>query len=222
VPAPPPPPGPGVQLMLYKLTKDTKYADGFNRYMAAWQARPKTPKGLAFFIEWGPNRYATNTAFLALVAADNGLNPAAYRKFAKSQVSAGAALASNPRRLAPPLTDPDVSSQVHYVLGDCCGGVDPATKQPQFSYVIGYGNDYPRAPHHRAASCDKGQCLCSTDRHPHTLYGAMVGGPNLDDSYTDDCQDYQHNEVATDYNAGLTGAVAGLKHLSITGQLGSV
>ena len=45
--------------------------------------------------------------------------------------------------------------------------------------------------------------------NPHTLYGAMVGGPNERGEYTDDRSDYISNEVAIDYNAGFQGAVAG-------------
>lgn len=153
----------------------------------------KTPKGLAYYMQWGPLRYASTTAFLALVAADYGINAAEYRDFA--------------------------ISQIHYILGDCCGGIDAESKQPVFSYVIGYGNNYPKAPHHRAASCGPAGCNCSREPHPHILYGGLVGGPGKDDSYIDDCQDYEKNEVATDYNAGFQSAIAGLKHLSIANQL---
>ncbi len=53
-------------------------------------------------------------------------------------------------------------------------------------------------------------------RHPpscQVLYGALVGGPGPDDKYVDKRSDYQANEVATDYNAGFTGALAGLVQL---------
>lgn len=46
--------------------------------------------------------------------------------------------------------------------------------------------------------------------NPHTLYGALVGGPNGQDQYTDDRKDYVSNEVACDYNAGFQSAVAGI------------
>jgi endoglucanase len=46
------------------------------------------------------------------------------------------------------------------------------------------------------------------------LYGALVGGPDLSDTYIDDRSDYISNEVATDYNAGWQGAVAGLIQLA--------
>lgn len=46
----------------------------------------RTPKGLVFRDAWGANRFAANTAFLALLAADLGLNPVAYRQFARKQI----------------------------------------------------------------------------------------------------------------------------------------
>lgn len=75
-----------MQLLLYKLTKDQTYANGFAGYMNGWFNMRKTPKGLAFFNQWAPNRYAANTAFLALLAADLGLNTDAYRGFGAQQV----------------------------------------------------------------------------------------------------------------------------------------
>jgi hypothetical protein len=35
-----------------------------------------------------------------------------------------------------------------------------------------------------------------------------VGGPDQNDNYVDNRQDYVHNEVATDYNAGFQSPVA--------------
>ena len=49
----------------------------------------------------------------------------------------------------------------------------------------------------------------SGDPNPHVLYGALVGGPDKWDQYTDDRNDYKQNEVACDYNAGFQGALAG-------------
>jgi endoglucanase len=51
------------------------------------------------------------------------------------------------------------------------------------------------------------------------LTGALVGGPDEKDSYTDKRDDYVHNEVAMDYNAGFQSAVAGLAHLKIKALL---
>ena len=48
---------------------------------------------------------------------------------------------------------------------------------------------------------DYGRAECN----PHTLTGALVGGPLRDDSYVDARNDYVQNEVAINYNAGFTG-----------------
>ncbi|MGB3613057.1 MAG: glycoside hydrolase family 9 protein, partial [Elainellaceae cyanobacterium] len=44
----------------------------------------------------------------------------------------------------------------------------------------------------------------------NTFYGALVGGPASPDDgdYRDDRSDYIRNEVALDYNAAFTGALA--------------
>ena len=44
-----------------------------------------------------------------------------------------------------------------------------------------------------------------SDPNPAVLYGALVGGPNQADQYTDDRNDYIANEVACDYNAAWQG-----------------
>ena len=51
--------------------------------------------------------------------------------------------------------------------------------------------------------------MSSDEPNVHTLYGALVGGPGQNGDYTDKRSDYQHNEVACDYNAGFQSAVAG-------------
>lgn len=41
-----------------------------------------------------------------------------------------------------------------------------------------------------------------------------MGGPSVNGDYEDKRDDYVHNEVACDYNAGMTGALAALVELS--------
>jgi len=109
------------------------------------------------------------------------------------------------------------------------------------SYVVGLGVNPPQRPQHRGSSCpdmpEVGQDVhkwrqhdtvqafisfqeCTWDHfytpeaNPQTLNGALVGGPDANDQYTDDRQDYVSNEVATDYNAGFQSALAGLVELS--------
>ena len=45
--------------------------------------------------------------------------------------------------------------------------------------------------------------------NPQVLNGALVGGPDQNDFFYNDRQDYIMNEVACDYNAGFQSAVAG-------------
>ncbi len=44
---------------------------------------------------------------------------------------------------------------------------------------------------------------------PQILVGAIVGGPDAQDNYKDNREDYVHNEVACDYNSGFQSALAG-------------
>ncbi len=86
-------------------------------------------------------------------------------------------------------------TQVNYALGD-----NPLKQ----SYVVGFGDKYPQNPHHRTAHGSWKNDLQIPDRTRHILYGALVGGPAQNGSYSDDRQDFIYNEVATDYNAGFT------------------
>ncbi|ADL52438.1 glycoside hydrolase family 9 protein [Clostridium cellulovorans] len=90
-------------------------------------------------------------------------------------------------------------SQIDYALG--------STGR---SFVVGFGENSPTHPHHRTAhSTWMGYLTCNIpDYSRHTLYGALVGGPDTSDKYTDDINNYQNNEVACDYNAGFVGILA--------------
>jgi len=90
-------------------------------------------------------------------------------------------------------------SQINYVLGD-----NPRNG----SYIVGFGENSPQAPHHRTAHGSWADSQSVPNKHRHVLYGALVGGPDQNDNYNDDIGDYVSNEVACDYNAGLVGALA--------------
>ncbi len=76
------------------------------------------------------------------------------------------------------------------------------------SYVIGFGENSPEHPHHRTAQGSYCDNMNEPSSHRHTLYGALVGGPDASGNYTDTVSDYCANEVACDYNAGFTGLLA--------------
>lgn len=92
-------------------------------------------------------------------------------------------------------------SQMAYLLGS-----NPAAR----SYVCGFGNNPPTQPHHRNAHGSTTNQISAPVSNRHVLYGALVGGPGLNDNYTDDRSDYVKNEVAMDYNAAFTGVAARL------------
>lgn len=92
----------------------------------------------------------------------------------------------------------------------CEGQVDYALGSAGRSFVVGFGENPPEHPHHRTAQGSWADNMSEPNYHRHTLYGALVGGPDASDSYTDTVTDYNKNEVADDYNAGFTGALAKL------------
>ena len=78
------------------------------------------------------------------------------------------------------------------------------------SYVCGFGENPPEHPHHRTAQGSYSNDMNTPSEHRHVLVGALVGGPDAGDNYTDTVSDFNKNEVACDYNAGFTGLLAKL------------
>ena len=76
------------------------------------------------------------------------------------------------------------------------------------SFVVGFGENAPQHPHHRTAQGSWSNNMNEPGSHRHTLYGALVGGPDANDGYDDSVLNYTNNEVADDYNAGFTGLLA--------------
>ena len=90
------------------------------------------------------------------------------------------------------------NNQIDYILGD---------NPRKFSYVVGFGNNYPQHIHHRGSSPHLGGNPTAVAEH--ILYGAVVGGPRYADdySYNDRRDDAITNEVGTSYNAPLASAL---------------
>jgi mlo protein len=109
-------------------------------------------------------------------------------------------------------------NQIDYILG----------KNPlNMSYVVGYGNKYPKQVHHRAASipkngvrygCQQGrEWLYKNAPNPHVIEGAMVGGPNSQDQFKDHRDSYGQAEPTVAGNAGLTAALIALSTVTSGG-----
>ncbi|MBR3901483.1 MAG: glycoside hydrolase family 9 protein, partial [Ruminococcus sp.] len=94
-------------------------------------------------------------------------------------------------------------AQMAYILGNNPMG---------YAYEVGYGTNFASQPHHRSSHCSPTQSMEDPVVQVHTLWGALVGGPDLDDFHSDITKDYIYNEVTDDYNAGFCGDLAGLYH----------
>lgn len=88
------------------------------------------------------------------------------------------------------------------------------------SYLVGFGNHYPKHVHHRAASIPKNRVKYNCkggwkwrDSHkpnPHTIVGAMVAGPDRHDGFRDVRTNYNYTEPTLAGNAGLVAALVAL------------
>ena len=178
----------GTYVLMTILTEHETYRVDAERWLdflsTGWneERATYTPGGLVFIDQWGPNRYAANSAFMALVYADTLKSMGQEKE--KSQTYYKFAV-----------------DQMKYIMGENPNGI---------TYQVGMGEKSPLSPHHRTAH---GSCTDSIQKpeiNRHLIVGALVGGPDRQDNYEDDRSDYISNEVATDYNAGFTGALARL------------
>ncbi|KAL3506284.1 hypothetical protein ACH5RR_031666 [Cinchona calisaya] len=108
-----------------------------------------------------------------------------------------------------------VRSQVDYMLG---------SNPRKMSYMVGFGPKFPQRVHHRGASivsikknATQGTCKGGFEDwgnrdapNPNVIHGAIVGGPDLDDQFSDDRMNYKQNEAATANTAPLVGVLASL------------
>ncbi len=183
--------------LLYAInTGKTQWIDHISHHLDYWmdgyggKQIQYTPDGLAYLMNWGSLRHMANTAWIAQLACDtifkdNATLSTKYNNWAKEQMN--------------------------YAFGDNNLGM---------SYILGMGDLQPTAFHHRTASGihddhwnDLGQESSSEGwqtEYAHTLYGALVGGPNSSGEYTNNVSQYEYSEVAIDYNAGFTAALCAL------------
>ncbi|XP_061368425.1 endoglucanase 1-like [Gastrolobium bilobum] len=185
------------EFQLYKAHADN-YICSLMSGTPGFQAQ-YTPGGLLYKGSASNLQYVTSTAFLLLT----------YAKYLNSNggvVSCGTSTVTgeNLIKLA--------KTQVDYVLGN---------NPKKMSYMVGFGESYPKHIHHRGSSlpsvhvqaqhisCNNGfQYLDSGSPNPNVLVGAIVGGPDSNDNFSDDRNNYQQSEPATYINAPFVGAVA--------------
>jgi len=187
----------GAYVLLWKLTGAAKWKTELDNYCDWWipevgkgdSAKP-TPGRLAYHSAgtslWGSLRNANNQAWIWFQYSDS-LPTGDIRKTRMHDYAV---------------------EQVNYALGS-----NPLNR----AYLIGFnppGKTVTTTPHHRTAHgtwrgfdyYQAGDDQLLTARH--TLYGALIGGPDADDSFPVGIGDAQHDEVALDYNAGITNNLA--------------
>lgn len=146
----------GILVLLAQITGRETYKLGLNQFMN-WLMKTayRTPKGLVWLDEEGPNRHAANAAIIAMQAAKVFTDySTAYSTFAKQQV--------------------------HYILGDTGRSfvVGYGRNPPQRPYHR--GSSCPDVP----APCTEHDRE-GHRANPQVLFGALVSGPDRLDRYED-------------------------------------
>ena len=186
----------GAALLYAQITGKSEWVNHVSHHLDYWidgyggKQIKYTPDGMAWLFNWGSARHVSATAWLAFLSCDTIFKDNAslcdkYQTWAKGQMD--------------------------YLFGDNDLGL---------SYVLGMGEKNPTAIHHRTASGihddhwnDLGQESSSEGwqtEYAHTLYGALVGGPDSSGNYVNNVSQYEYSEVAIDYNAGYTAALCSM------------
>ncbi|KAG0610602.1 hypothetical protein M758_7G078000 [Ceratodon purpureus] len=164
----------------------------------------KSPGGMFWIQDWNNMQYVTTSAFLLTVASDYYEAAHATLKYCTSSVTNAEMLAAG-------------KEQVDYVLGKNGRGT---------SYLVGFGASYPQRVHHRAASlpqpvaCKEGfeRFYYVQSSNPHVIEGAITGGPDANDNYNDQRDEYAMAEPCTYNTAPMVGVFA---RLSVGSSLAS-
>ncbi|XP_004291374.1 PREDICTED: endoglucanase 10-like [Fragaria vesca subsp. vesca] len=158
----------------------------------------RTKDGLIWISEWNALQHPVASSFLAVVYSDYMLTS----KTAKLTCNGDSFKPADIRKFA--------ISQIEYVLGN---------NPMKMSYLVGYGDNYPKYVHHRGASipadakpsCSDGfKYFKSSDPNPNVATGALVGGPFLNETYHDIRDNARQGEPSTYNSAVLVGLLSSL------------
>ncbi|CAI8597787.1 unnamed protein product [Vicia faba] len=160
----------------------------------------RTPAGLLYVREWNNMQYVSTASFLLTVYSD-------FLKSENQKLNCQNEIVGHEEILS------FAKSQVDYILG-----LNPLN----MSYLVGYGPKYPKRVHHRSASIvsykeNKGFIGCTQgydnwygvqEPNPNILVGALVGGPDNEDNFEDQRNNYVQTEACTYNTAPLVGVFA--------------
>ncbi|KAL3818654.1 hypothetical protein ACJIZ3_004559 [Penstemon smallii] len=195
----------GIQILLSKVLLDGA-GGAYTSTLQQYQAKADYfTCGLLYVREWNNMQYPSSAAFLIAVYSD-------YLSKAKGLVKCPNA------QLQPQDLLNFAKSQADYILG----------KNPKsISYLVGYGPSYPVHVHHRGSSIDSISVLQSgvgcvegfetwykrVEPNPNVICGGLVGGPDINDEFTDDRSNYEQTEPTLSGTAPLVGLFSKLHSL---------
>ncbi|KAL2926152.1 Endoglucanase 11 [Bienertia sinuspersici] len=204
--------------MLLDEVKDDKYKQTLNQYKSKAEHYicgclnknklnnvQRTPGGLLYTRRWNNIQYVSNAVFLLTT----------YSNYLKTT---NQILKCDQTEVSPQEIFSFAKTQVDYILGSNPMGL---------SYLVGFGPKYPLRVHHRGASipsykkwkefigCTEGYNNWYGHPNPNSnlLIGALVGGPNDQDQYTDRRSNYAQTEACIYNIAPLVGVFAKLHSL---------
>lgn len=158
----------------------------------------RTEGGLIWITQWNAIQNSVNSALLTLIYSDYLLT---------SRVDN---MKCGDKDFTPEDLRKFALSQVDYILGE---------NPMKISYLVGFGEDYPKQVHHRGASipadvstnCNSGfEWFNSKSQNPNVATGALVGGPFQNDSFIDIRSNPMQNEPTTYNTAAFVGLLSGL------------
>ncbi|WOG91953.1 hypothetical protein DCAR_0311208 [Daucus carota subsp. sativus] len=204
---------PGAHVLLSRVGffGDESRSDNVKKYRETAEAimcniLPKSPKasdsrtesGLIWVSEWNSLQQPMASALLTVIFSDYMLS------------SRTAKITCDDDSFSPLDLRQFAMSQVDYVLGN---------NPMKMSYLVGYGDKYPKYVHHRGASipadekptCSEGwKWLDSKEPNPNVAVGALVGGPFLNETYIDSRNNSMQAEPSTYNSALIAGLLSGL------------
>ncbi|KAF5746100.1 endoglucanase 11-like [Tripterygium wilfordii] len=161
----------------------------------------RTPGGLLYVRQWNNMQYVSTAAFLLTIYSD-------ILRTSNQKLNCHGEIAVDHEEILN-----FAKSQVDYILG---------SNPMNMSYLVGYGPKYPTRVHHRGASIvsyreEKGFIGCTQgydiwygreEPNPNDLVGALVGGPDFEDKFMDQRDNYMQTEACTYNTAPLVGIFA--------------
>ncbi|KAM7270089.1 hypothetical protein ACFE04_029303 [Oxalis oulophora] len=211
----------GVQILLSKILMEGQ-AGRYTNTLKQYQAKANyfacacvqknggynvqlTPGGLMYVREWNNLQYASSAAFLLAVYSD-------YLSTANAKITCPNGQVQHQELMN------FAKSQADYILG----------KNPKYiSYLVGYGSKYPAQVHHRGSSIASIYSLHSivgcvqgfetwyrrSQGNPNVIYGALVGGPDQNDNFSDERSNYEQTEPTLTAAAPLIGLFTKLQSI---------